>query len=447
MRSLATYLLTILIISGATKIYAQTGLHTEVVTDKSRAYVGEPVKLSIFVYTPTWFTRGVNPGNIKIEGAFTVFFRTVSQSKQIDGNTYAGVEMIYNVFPYESNDIIIPSLDLEVETPDPGGYKGVKKAIKTKEKKIDIISIPAETNPDTWLVADNVDVKENWIGNLQNLKVGDVIERKISINAIRTVAELLPPVIWDSIPGVSSYPNRAEVSSNKTRTEITATRNESIRYLFESEGVITMPEIIISWYNPQQKKFYKRTLKSKELSIAPNPNLGILESVRDSLAIAMQSNTSGDNADQSKGIFGYKPWQILTATLLSILFIFGIFKIIAALIKWLKARKAKYLQSEKYYFDMFINAYRKGDLNEAISKLYNWIDLIDISPKTLEHFYRITGDNGLLKEIKVIQNYTGRDHPNESISLNMNVWKNARSRYIKKLYKSEYPSDGFRLNP
>jgi hypothetical protein len=118
-------------------IFAQH-LTSSVSVNTSRVYVGEPVEVTVSVFTSTWFTAGVDIQNIKVNGAFTVPFRSLSTSKTIKGKTYAGVQFFYNVFPYSEEDIEFPALTIEVETPDDGGYKGVKRKVKTKAKTIKV---------------------------------------------------------------------------------------------------------------------------------------------------------------------------------------------------------------------------------------------------------------------------------------------------------------------
>jgi len=74
-------------------------LITYITLNKNEAYVGQPVELKVNVYTSTWFTIGIDVGNIKIDGALTVYFRSVSNSQDFDGKTHAGVSFYYNVFP------------------------------------------------------------------------------------------------------------------------------------------------------------------------------------------------------------------------------------------------------------------------------------------------------------------------------------------------------------
>ncbi len=129
---------------------AQKHLITDVRINKNTVYVGEPVEVSVSVYTSTWFTKGVNPGNIKVNDAFTVYFRSLSNSKQINGQTYAGVTMTFNVFPYDNKDIIFPSMEFTVETPDNGDYKGVNRLVKTPSRTIKVKPVPLSFNRNEW---------------------------------------------------------------------------------------------------------------------------------------------------------------------------------------------------------------------------------------------------------------------------------------------------------
>ncbi len=80
-------------------------LWSEVELNRSSVYVGQPIQVTVKVYTSTWFTEGVNPGNVKVNGAFTVYFRSVSVSKKEAGKTIAGVEMIFNVLIIELHPV------------------------------------------------------------------------------------------------------------------------------------------------------------------------------------------------------------------------------------------------------------------------------------------------------------------------------------------------------
>ncbi len=114
--------------------------------------------------------------------------------------------------------------------------KELRRKVQSKEKVIKIKPTPPEIDRDQWFVTGGMTVRENWKGNLKAVKVGDVLERTITRYTRNTVAELIPPILWDSMPSVSSYPKRPKVNTKKTRTDISAIRTDGVKYLFEEEG-------------------------------------------------------------------------------------------------------------------------------------------------------------------------------------------------------------------
>ena len=294
---------------------------SEVSVNRSSVVVGQPVEVSVSLYTSTWFTTGINPGNIQVNGAFTVYFRAVSNVKKIDQKTYAGVTLIFNVFPYEDGEMIFPALTLDVESPKEGDFKGIARKINTKEKAINVKPIPPGYNPEEWLVTSNLSVRESWSGNRTQVKVGDVLVRTINRTATGTVAELIPPIIWDTLSNVGLYPGNSNFENLKTKTSINSTRSESVQYLFEREGEVVLPEMEITWWNPYKNKLYKRTLAEVKIDVLPNPDLGILASIKDSLALL---NTPEELPEESKTpflILGYTFKEFLSRVLIAFIIV------------------------------------------------------------------------------------------------------------------------------
>ena len=79
------HIIILLLLFQAAIVFAQNNVISEVSINRKSVYVGQPVEVSVGIFTPTWFTQGVNFGNIKVNGAFTVYFRSVSTSKKING--------------------------------------------------------------------------------------------------------------------------------------------------------------------------------------------------------------------------------------------------------------------------------------------------------------------------------------------------------------------------
>ena len=382
--------------------------------------MGEPVEVSITVYTSTWFTQGVDLGNIQVNGAYTVFFRPVTRSITQGGSTYAGVELKYNVFPYSEESITFPPLEIEVETPPPGKVKGVKRKIKTEAKEIVVKSIPPNFSGNQWLVANNLSLSQNWSGNFNNVKVGDVLTRSVGRTAFGTVSELIPPVSWDSVPGVSLYPTRSSLENNKTKTAISGSRLERMQYLFEEEGEVVLPEMVFNWYNPYQNKLYKRTLKAVTLNVAPNPELGLVASVRDSLLLQQKAVLEEPVPEETKKILGLTVKQFLLLLTLTIVVLYVLYRLLRILIPQYKKRRRAYLNSEPYYFKKFVATLRLGNQKMIANSLYRWLDELQLETPSIHEFVFRYGD--------------GEIHTEEFEKITKKQWTRARENYIKSLH-------------
>ena len=432
-RSRSHICLLLLLLLPLFHLLGQRHVFSEVRVNQNSIYVGQPVEVSVGIYTSTWFTKGLNFGNIKVNGAFTVFFRSVPSNKKINGKTYSGVTAIYNVFPYDNKDLVFPSLDLTVETPDEGDYKGKAVRVKTTEKIIPVKSIPPGMDPNSWLVATGLNLSENWQGDAKSLKVGDVLERTVTRKAYGTVSELIPPLVWDSIPGASNYPMRSQVSSEKTKTSIYSTRTEGVRYLFEKEGTVTIPEIEVTWWNPAQKKLFKRTLPEKTFEVLPNPDLGMLESVRDSLSVGLAEKGEESTEESDTGLFGLSRRQIILLTLVVLLLIKGILKIYKyvfitkMLAKRIRNKRRAYKESEAYFFKRFKSVLRRGDLEKVFESLYQWIDRLELKEPTFHFFAKKYGNQQLM----MFANKFSEDFDIYELRKQLKSIEKARRRYLK----------------
>lgn len=338
--------------------------------NKNDAYVGEPVQLTVSVYSSTWFTSGIDIGNIQIDDALTVYFRSVSNSRDFNGKKHAGVNFYYNIFPTKEGEITIPSLSINIESPKPGDYKGLKRTVKTKAKHFNVRAIPLGYNPNNWLVATYLNINEIWSSPINNIKVGDVVQRTIKRSAGGTLSEFIPASIWDSIPGISIYPKRASVNTNKSRTAVSSSRSETVNYLFEKEGPVVIPPIEYVFWSSITKKFYKKQTDSVLVSVKPNANLQMLASIKKSL----QKTAINDNLVEEKPllILGLTPKTFIKYLVVILIFIFIIYRVTKSIIPVLKRKTKAYKESESFAFKQVKKALKQNDYNKFLLTSHSW---------------------------------------------------------------------------
>ncbi len=416
-RSILKYHLILLTLMSAQFGSAQH-LLSDVRLSKSSVYLGEPVEVEVSIFTSTWYTAGLDIPNIKVNDAFTVPFRTVSTSKQVNGKTYAGLLMIYNVFPYTEADVEFPSLSITVETPDDGDFKGVKRTVKTPARTIKVRPIPQGVEKEEWFVASGLSVSEKWNGDLKAVKVGDVIERTIYRNAPRTVSELIPPIVWDTIAGIGLYPGRSTTKNNRSRTTFSAERSDRMRYLFMEEGEVIIPEQTIYWWNAGQGRIYKKTLKKIAIDVQPNPDLGMLASIKDSLDMMAATMPVIGTEEEKPFSFLGMDWKQLSLAVLVLLFLL---KYAPRFFRYLRTgyreKRNAYLNSEVYYFDRFIKSL-SGTETEKRNALYRWLDCLELREYTLAYFN---------------SRFDPGAEPPLAIKSSKRHWKAARQRYMQSM--------------
>ena len=348
--------------------------------NQNSAYIGQPVELKVSVFTTTWFTAGVDVGNIKVDGALTVYFRSVSTSKMVGNQRYSGVEFYYNLFPTKNGTIEIPVLEIRVESPEEGGYKGIKRTTKTKVKSLTVKPIPLGYDPNNWLVASSLTVKENWSKPIATVKVGDVLQRNISRTANGTLSEFIPATKAGSVSGVSLYPKRPKVKTNKSKTGVSASRSETVNYLFEKEGEVVLPPIEYVYWNFSTKKFYKKRIDSIHIQVQPNADLAMLETIKKSL---QKETIAEEKADEPFQIMGYPPKTFAKYVTYGLLLLIVFYKVLKITISWIKKKRITYLDSESYSYSQLKKAIQTADYGQVMVTSKSWLVKVNLPHTSL----------------------------------------------------------------
>ncbi|QDO92480.1 protein BatD [Formosa sediminum] len=437
----------VLFLFGYSFGYAQH-LISYVSVNHNEAYIGQPIQMTVSVYTSTWFTTGVDLGNIQVEGALTVYFRSVSNTRTFSGKQYSGVDFIYNVFPTQEGTITIPEIEIHVESPASGGYKGIAHVIHTKPKPITVKSVPLGYSPDNWLVSSSLQVNEKWNGDAKHVKVGDVLQRTISRTASGTLGEFIPAVSWDSITGVSIYPKRPSVDTHKTKTYVSASREDGANYLFEKEGTVTLPRIEFVYWNNSTGKFYNKYIDSLTIEVAPNPDLSMLAGIKKQLEAETQVEAE---AEQPFLILGLPVKTFIKYLVLGVLFLYVLYRYLPWIYRKLKTQYSNYHASETYAFKKAMTAVNGQNSYKVLNLLKIWLLKLDAHIPSMQAFIATYGNETLQKEYNLLElQMVGGNASAFNSTTFKTEFKAARKRYLnhekKSVVKTVKVSNGW-LNP
>ena len=376
MVTIVRHIILLLPIAFSHVAFAQTDAFARVKLNRSSVYPEQPIKATITVYTATWFTSPIDFEDIQVDRAFVLpFKRTLSSMRKVNNKQYASLEFYYLIYPFESGNYEFPSMTLSVETPPTGEYKGIKVSLNTKAVSFKVNQIPDDYTGDDWFVANNVQIQDRWNKPLNELKVGDVLERTVTISASGTLPNFIPELTFDENDFGSVYPKGATIEDTRDSKSANGKRTEKVVYLLEKEGTYTIPPVRVDWWNPYSNKVLYREVPSIDISIADNPDLGILRTLQDSLANDVRASQAAQDTEPLR-ILGLKPWE---AGALLILVLLALRLLIPGFNRWAQNRMKHNEQrrlSEQYLFRKIGSTPASSGVN-LLNQINTWWDAFE----------------------------------------------------------------------
>lgn len=263
---------------------AQVNVFASAKLDRTSVYPQQPIKASITIYTETWFTKPLDIESIQVPNAFVLpFKRTLSSMREVNGKKYASLEFFYLIYPYRAGNYAFPEIIVGVETPPVGDYKGVSVNVKTQSLSFQVKDKPREFSEEEWFVARDVEIIEKWNKPLNSLRVGDVVERRITLIAKGTLPNFIPDITIEDEEFAAIYKQSPQLEDQRTSQAANGMKTESFLYLLSEEGEFMLPEVRVTWWNPYASRAYFKAIPAQEITIKENPDLGMLTTLKDSL--------------------------------------------------------------------------------------------------------------------------------------------------------------------
>ena len=369
--------------------------------NKKQVMIGEPLVVTVTIYTNTWFTAPPDYGEIRVPRSLMVKLeqRGGATTKTIGKKKYPAIEQKFVIYPGQIGENIMPPIKIDIESPDEGDYKGRKRTIQSPERKFTVLPPPEGMDQDNWLTAYDVRITETWDQSLDNLKEGDVLQRRITINARGALAALIPPIEFSELDYASIYPQNPLLTNIQHTTSFSGRRVEIVTYLLEKEGTDSIPEISLSWFKPQTKELMTTNLPAKEITIARNPNLEFMLSMQDSLNALLAAQAPAEEPEPFS-FMGMNWWQLILVLVSILSFFYLIIKGIFRLIRFSERKKKMAQESEEHYLKILHKSSRANDKATFMKDLMFWYDRFrgEIYKPQFQDFIKRSEDEGLREE-------------------------------------------------
>jgi hypothetical protein len=183
---------------------------------------------------------------------------------QVNGVSYLVTERKYAVFPQKSGQMTINPLVLtaEVVTGNRLGFNGFFNSQVTKTKKVsskaitlNVKPVPSSFTGQHWLPAEQLVLKEEWSGDVKQMKVGEPLTRTLTLLAKGTTVGQLPELNNTKTDDkLKTYPDQPVLQEQKKPDGLMAFREEKIALIPSKAGSYTLPGIEVPWFNTQSQK-------------------------------------------------------------------------------------------------------------------------------------------------------------------------------------------------
>ncbi|MBM4090798.1 MAG: protein BatD [Planctomycetes bacterium] len=236
---------------------------------KDTAWTGEAVPLIVTLYSPGPFS-GTASFELP-ELPKTVLVRAgnpVVGSEQVGDESYFTQRHEFAIYTQRAGEVVIPAFLVHFS-----GKKTFTSAAEpveglTPELRFQSTRPPGTEQLGMVVAARNMDVSQTWqpatIGSVQ---AGDVIARTISRRAEGTTAMMFPPVPIETPEGVRFYATDPIVRDFTERGASRAERSETIKYQFERPRTFQVPDLSVTWWDPDAGELKRETLSGKVVDV------------------------------------------------------------------------------------------------------------------------------------------------------------------------------------
>lgn len=225
----------------------------------------------------------------------------VVSSEEKEGETWFVQTHEFAMFSQKDGEIEIP--DFPVRFRSRQGFTGPSQDQTAVVPAVTVkIQRPPGSDVTQFLVtASSIDISESWNPQPGETQQGAIFTRTISQSAEQVTGMALAPPSETVPDGVRVYLAPPQVKDETTRGDFQGTRTDSIKYVFQSPGQVTLPAMKYIWWNPEKETFGEKSLPAVAFNVS---------------AVEVQTASAGEE-EASKGT-SWSWWLALTIFLTSV---------------------------------------------------------------------------------------------------------------------------------
>lgn len=342
-------------------------------------YVGQLVRLWVEIFSSSGFSKAPQYSELQLNGAIALLPDQfgVNTTTKIAGKTWVGQRQRYAIIPQRGGRFVIPPIKVIVGVKN-GSEASNPVTLQTQPFELTAIFPPGMQDVKQILTTNTVSIEEAYDRETAGLQVGDAITRTVTLRGGNTFALALPAISFEQVKGTRIYSSQPVLSDKTDRGKYAGTRIDSATYVLEQAGDVVLPEIKISWWDPDSQSKEEVVLPSVEFQVAINPDF---HAPADN-SLEVQSWT--EKLKQNAALVAAWFWNNIVWLSMAV---FGLYTmrmvwrhygavVIESWSRWHRRRSV----SESHFFNEFRQACSSGNETAMAHSFWRWVD--SLSPDT-----------------------------------------------------------------
>jgi hypothetical protein len=239
-------------------------------TKSGLVWVGERVAITVELLTTEFFSGAPVFQLPTIPQAILMQIedRPVLSTEQINDTTYNVQQHEFALFARQPGVYAIPPFTVRFASVPRFGEPAVEHRLSTQAMRVEVRLPPGAENLLGLISTRQLQVTHAWQPQpKKSARLGDAFTRTITLTAPDVPGMVFPPLPLAKGEGLAVYPQPPVVQDQAERGVFTGQRTQTVTYVCERPGSVTLPALIIPWWNVEQQTLMQATLPALTLEI------------------------------------------------------------------------------------------------------------------------------------------------------------------------------------
>ncbi len=194
----------------------------------------------------------------------------------VNNRRFYVLEKRYAIYPQQSGQFVIPR-ETFTGTRGRGSFFSARERVSAVSNRhiIEVAPRPAAFTGDHWLPASQVTLAESWTESQPTFRVGEPINRTLTLTAEGLASSLLPPFEDLNLDNAKTYQDPPETLDMPSDQGLVSTLKTTIGIVPTEPGFLVLPEVRIPWWNTTTDRMEVATLPARTFKIEAGASVDV----------------------------------------------------------------------------------------------------------------------------------------------------------------------------